>query len=167
MRGTWKDSTACFCRTANRTGLSKPCDNTSTVTRTPSVWEKKQTKNRDRTNSWADFRTLWRHIAGLAPHTHPVPGDGVVESVDGLVLTGHRVVVGDIKLCLFLNHILGEAHRTDATGKVGHTQPEQRRQSRSDPTTSCPRAAFMARLPAAPQHHCSLPRRLNEVAADT
>lgn len=41
MRGTWKDSTACFCRTTNRMGLSKPCDNTSTDTRTPSVWNPK------------------------------------------------------------------------------------------------------------------------------
>ncbi len=38
MRGIWKDSTACFCRTTNRMGLSKPCDDTSTDTRTPSVW---------------------------------------------------------------------------------------------------------------------------------
>lgn len=38
MRGIWKESTACFCRTTNRMGLSKPWENTSTDTRTPSVW---------------------------------------------------------------------------------------------------------------------------------
>lgn len=54
-------------------------------------------------------------------YTHLIPGDGVIESIDGLVLACNRVVVGDIKLCIFLNHIFGLPHRLTAANKLGHT----------------------------------------------
>lgn len=81
----------------------------------------------------------------------------MVESVYSLVITGNRVVVGDIKLRVFLYHVLAQNRRPDAATKLGHKQAEQRRQSGSEATTtSGSPAAFMARLPATPQPHFSL-----------
>lgn len=149
MRGTWKDSTACFCRTTNKVGLSNPCDNTSTDTRTPSIWNPK----RGDTDNVSHTETR-NHCCRVTLRTHLIPGDSVIESIDGLVFTCNRVIICHIKLCIFLDHIFGLPHRPAAAiSELGHAQPEQECQSRSDAARSRSIAVFMSRFPAAPQHH--------------
>lgn len=57
-------------------------------------------------------------FSGLS--THLVPGDGVIESIDGLVVAGDRVTVEDFKLGVFLDHSFGDPHCPGAPPKLGH-----------------------------------------------
>lgn len=69
----------------------------------------------------------------------------MVEGVDGLVCAGDRVIVGDVKLRVFLDYGLVPHDGSGAADQLGRTHPEQG----LDP------AAFMSGLPAAPArpHH--------------
>lgn len=66
-------------------------------------------------------------ILNKTPPTYLVPGDSVVKSIDCLVITRHRAVVGDVKLCIFLDHISGLPQDSTAACKLGHTQQEHGR----------------------------------------
>lgn len=154
MRGTWNDSTACFCRITNRIGLSKPRDNTSTVTRTPSVYNQENEENTYPVMPHDSWMSRWEHrTISVTLETHLVPGDGVIESIDGLIRTCNRVIVGDIELGVFLDHIFGLPHRPNSTDKLGHAQPEQDSETWSDPARRSSTAVFMSRFPATPEHH--------------
>lgn len=82
--------------------------------------------------------------------THLIPGDGVVEGVDGLVFARHHVTVDDIKFGLFLDHGAGEPEAPGAT-EVAHQNQHQH------PSTPAPvhssTAVFMPRFPATSHHH--------------
>lgn len=98
-------------------GHSEPCDNTSTVTRIPSVCGHKK-------EEW-HFPSGHERINLSHVQAYLIPGDGVIESINGLIFTCNSVIVSDIKLCIFLDHIFALSQRIIAVNKLGHTKPQQ------------------------------------------
>lgn len=90
------------------------------------------------------------------PHTHLVPGDGVVEGVDGLVVVCNRVIVGHIKIGVFLHYVLGFPHGSSVADELGRARAQQQQRGqprRVDTPSRGPPEVFMTGLPATPEHH--------------